>query len=73
MALSREQLLAEALALEPMDREALADDILRSLSDAEQHAIDAAWLEEARRRDRGPVKGSTVDEVIERVRAQGRR
>jgi hypothetical protein len=51
MSMTREQILAEAMALEPGDRETLAEQILLSLGPDEQAAIEAAWLAEARRRE----------------------
>jgi hypothetical protein len=69
---TREQIKDAALQLEPAEREALAEEILLSISSAERDEIDAAWLEEARRRD-AEFGGRTddcipVDEVIAALR-----
>lgn len=77
MPMTREQIFAEAMSLDPRDRQELADDLLVSLSDAEREAIDAAWLAEARRREeafaRGEMSTSPVDEVIARIQTKSRR
>ena len=58
------------------EREALAEELLLSLSDVEREAIDAAWLAEAKRRDElfkqsgRPAK--PVDEVVARLRNSAR-
>ncbi len=77
MAMTKDELLAEAMALEPQEREEVADALLTSLIGANHAEIDAAWLAESHRRDeaykRGEVGASTVDEVIDRVRSRVRR
>lgn len=54
------------MTLEPQEREALADELLGTLTDADAAEIDAAWLAESRRRDeaysRGEIGASPVDE-----------
>jgi len=50
MSLSKEQIKAAALQLDPVEREALAEELLLSVSDTDRAAIDAAWLEEVKRR-----------------------
>ena len=74
MPMTRNQILAEALALAPADREAVAQELLLSLSDAECDAIEQAWLAEARRRDaafaRGQMGSVPVDDAIARVLAR---
>ncbi len=76
MSLTRQQLFTEALALDPPVREALAEDILRTLGEAERTEIDEAWLVEMRKRDaayrRGESATSTVDEVIFRILSRKR-
>jgi hypothetical protein len=71
MTLTKSQIKAAALELDPAEREALAEELLLSLSDGEREAIDAAWLVEARRRDAdfaaGSVAAKPVDEVIDRL------
>ena len=74
--MTKDQLLAQAMALDPLEREALAHALIATLSDADAAEIDAAWLKESHRRDaayaRGEVAASSVDEVIERVRSRAR-
>lgn len=74
MAMTKDQLLAEAMSLEPHQREEIADALFASLTNAEPAEIDAAWLAESHRRDeayrRGEVEASSVDEVIDRVHSR---
>lgn len=75
--MTRQQIFAEAMALEPSERETLAEELLLSVDPSERQAIDAAWLEEARQRDAqfrsGQCQASDVDEVIGRVLSGRRR
>ena len=77
MAMTRDQTLTEAMALDPREREALAAELLLSLGEDDRAAIDQAWLAEAKRREaefaRGAMPTSPVDDAIERVRARARR
>lgn len=70
--MTREQIRVAAFELEPADREILAQELLLSIGDADQDAIDQAWLAEVRRRDAAFTKGTTtaspVDEVITRIK-----
>jgi hypothetical protein len=72
MALNKQQIKAAALELDPIEREALAEELLMSISDSESRSIDAAWLEEVRRRDASFVQrqgiAKPVDDVIARIR-----
>ncbi len=72
MPMSKDQLLSEALALGPADREALAHEILLSLPDDEGDVIDAAWLQEYRRRvaavDSGTMQTTPGEQVMRRLR-----
>jgi len=74
--MTREQIKAAALELDPAEREALAEELLLSLDDAERHAIDLVWLAEARRRDADFRSGNSgakpVDEVLERIARKAR-
>lgn len=74
MSLSKEQIKTAALQLDPVEREALAEELLLSVSDTDREAIDAAWLEEAKRRDAGSrQRGGTanrMDGVIGRLKAR---
>ena len=71
MAYTREQLLAAALELEPAEREALAEELWLSLTDAEQEQIDREVLEEAERDtaeyEAGRTVGRPVEEVLDRL------
>jgi hypothetical protein len=75
--MTKDQILAEAMALEPEQREALAHELWESSGGARQAAVDAAWLEEVRRRDAAFAAGqdteSPLDEAVARVLARGRR
>jgi putative addiction module component (TIGR02574 family) len=57
-----------ALALPPENRADLAEKLLDSLSERDQPAIDAAWVQEAERRlqafDRGKIKALPGEEVM---------
>lgn len=77
MPMTKDQLLAEAMSLDPDEREALAEQLLLTLTDADQAAVDAAWLKEARRREaafqNGEMTSAPVDEVIARLTAGAKR
>ncbi len=72
MSLTKEQIRSAAMALDPAEREALAQDLLLSISGSEREAIDAAWLAEAHRRDAAftaeSVGSKPVDDVVNRLR-----
>jgi putative addiction module component (TIGR02574 family) len=71
MQLSKDQIRSASLQLGPAEREALAEELLLSIEPAEAEAIDAAWLDEARRRDEAFYAGTThakpVEDVIQRL------
>lgn len=71
MSSHRQQILAQAMTLDPTERAVLAEELWLSLEQADREAIDAAWLAEARRRDALYAKGETsalpVDQAIERT------
>lgn len=75
--MTKNEILTEAMALEPIDREALAEQLLLRIADDDQPAIDAAWLGEVRLREEafrsGQMATSPVDEVIARVQFRARR
>lgn len=75
--MTRDQIVAEAMALDPVEREALAEELLLSLSEADREAIDAAWLTEVRRRDtafaKGEISASPVDDAVARVLSRAKR
>lgn len=72
MGLTKTEVRDAALALDPAEREELAEELLLSITGTERDAIDAAWLDEARRRDAaysaGKTKAKPVERVIERLR-----
>jgi hypothetical protein len=72
MNLSREQIRAEALKLNPAEREALAEELLLSINGSDREAIDAAWLLEVRRRDAAFISGQSranpIDSVTDRLK-----
>lgn len=74
MSMTREEIRAAAMTLDAADREALAEELLLSLSEAERESIDAAWAAEADRRaaalDRGAATSRPSDEVVARLRAK---
>jgi putative addiction module component (TIGR02574 family) len=76
MSMTKEQVRSAALQLDPSDREALAEELLLSIDAEQASAIDAAWLDEVRRRDEAFIAGRTsakpASEVIERLNARAR-
>ena len=75
--MTMEQVRAAAMALDPQQREVLAEELLLSLTDADRDQIDAAWLAEVRRREekyrRGESSSSPVDDAIARIQSKARR
>jgi hypothetical protein len=76
MAISKARIKVEAMRLDAIEREALAEELLLSLSDADREEIDKAWLDEAKRRDAAFKKdggiAKPVDEVIDRLKRSAR-
>jgi len=74
MTLSREQIKSAALELDPREREALAEELLLSIDGANREEIDAAWLDESRRRDaayrEGKSRATSVDDVVARLKGK---
>jgi putative addiction module component (TIGR02574 family) len=74
---SYEEIIGAALALPPGSRAMLAEHLLESLDAEDQDQIDAAWIEEAERRDQdiedGVVKAIPGEEVMNRLRARYKR
>ena len=72
MPLTKDQILNEAMALGPTDREALAEQLLASIEGDGLTAVDAAWAAEVDRRlsasDRGEVQAAPPDEMFRRLR-----
>jgi hypothetical protein len=69
--MTTDQIRTAALKLDPVEREALAEELLLSIVESDREAIDIAWLAEARRRDAtflaGQSNAKPVDEVISRL------
>src|SRR5436190_16857452 len=76
MTLTIEQIREAALRLDRTEREALAEELWQSISEADREANDAAWLAEIERRsaafDRGETTESDVDTVIARIKSRRR-
>ncbi len=70
--MTKEQILAEAMALDPLEREEVADALLTSLTSARRAEIDAAWLRECHRRaaeiERGEVVPLSGEQVMRDAR-----
>lgn len=66
-----DQLRSAALALDPKQRESLAEELLFSINESDSAKIDAAWLAEARRRDADLAADRThlvpIDEALQRI------
>jgi hypothetical protein len=67
MPLTKDQIKNEALQLAPFDREALAEELLLSISGDDRASLDAVWLSEVRRRDAMPLLLGTNAQPIEAV------
>ncbi len=74
MPMTKEQVISEAMTLDPHEREEIADALFASLAGATRAEIAAAWLAESNRHyeeyKRGEVTASPVDEAIERARSR---
>jgi len=74
--MTKEQLLAAAMALPADERQQIADALFESVAEGTREEIDAAWIAECKRRleayKRGEVQATPVDEVIERIRSRVR-
>jgi len=59
MTLNKEQVMTEAMKLDPLERESLAEELLLSVHESDRAEIDAAWLAEAKRREaaRSGIRG----------------
>jgi hypothetical protein len=72
--MTRSQLVAEALKLDPEDRVEVAHQLLASLDDLSEAEIEALWLAEAERRDlaldRGELKSIPAKEVFANIRSR---
>jgi putative addiction module component (TIGR02574 family) len=74
MTVTRDEIKSAALQLTPSEREALAEELLLSIGDADRQAIDSAWLAEIHRREAAFLAGKTgakpADQVIDRLKAK---
>jgi putative addiction module component (TIGR02574 family) len=74
MPMTKEQIYAEAIALDVREREALAEELLLTVDDGTREEVDAAWAEEIERRiaeyERGEVKAIPGDQVLRELRAR---
>jgi putative addiction module component (TIGR02574 family) len=72
MPMTKEQLLAEATALAPAERESLAEQLLITIDCDDLATVDAAWAAEVDRRltayDRGEIRSAPPDELFRRLR-----
>ena len=72
--MSKEELEAEALKLDPKERARLAGKLLESLESLSGVENARLWAEEAQRRDadmdKNPGSGSTAEEVFRDARAK---
>jgi len=70
------EIISAALALPPAIRAELAKELLNSLEDGAQLAIDAAWADEAERRidqlDQGGAQLLPGEDVIAKLRNRSR-
>jgi hypothetical protein len=71
MTLTKEQIRTAAMELDAVEREALAEELLLSISGEDRASVDAAWLAEVQRRDNAfrsrQTPAKPVDEVIDRL------
>jgi putative addiction module component (TIGR02574 family) len=69
--MTTDQIKTAALKLDPVEREALAQELLLSITEDDREGIDKAWLAEVHRRDAafrsGKSHAKPVDEVINRL------
>lgn len=69
-----DEIFRAALALPGEERAALADQLLQSLDDHDQHEIDRSWAREAEDRiaafDRGEIQEIPGEEVFAALRAR---
>lgn len=68
--MTREQIKAAALELDPVEREALAEELLLSIDGKQREVIDQAWLAEAHQRDAAFRSGQAGARPLEDVLAR---
>jgi len=76
MSMTKKEILAAAMALEPDDRQDVAEELWCSLDSAAQERVTEAWVQEIERRldlaARGEGNSKPVDEVVARLRTKAR-
>jgi len=69
-----EKILAEALALPPVERASLVEEILSSFDFPARQEVDAVWATEVEERirayERGELGSAPIDEVFARIDRQ---
>jgi hypothetical protein len=65
--LTIDQIKSAAMDLQPIQREALAEALLLSLTEQDANAIDAAWLVEIKRREKAFAKKTGVARPVEQI------
>jgi putative addiction module component (TIGR02574 family) len=77
MALTKEQILTEAMALNPREREAIAEELWLSIDKQTKEELAAAWANEIHSRvdkaARGEGSSKPVEEVLSRLRNKAER
>jgi putative addiction module component (TIGR02574 family) len=72
MPMEKSQILAEAMLLDPKDREALAEELLTTVDQDDSQVLDAVWDAEIERRlanyDQGLTRSSPPDQMFRRLR-----
>ena len=72
MPMTKEQILTEAMALDPNEREALAEELLSTLNGERAAVVEAAWVEECKRRidavERGELSVVPGEQVMRELR-----
>jgi putative addiction module component (TIGR02574 family) len=77
MAMSKEKILSEAMALNPREREAIAEELWLSVDEQTKEELAIAWTDEIRRRLDQAAKGEgsskPVEKVLTRLRNKAKR
>ena len=75
--MNKDQILEAAKQLDEAEREEVVEELLLSLAEHQLSHIEAAWLQEVKRRDEafaaGQMTASPVDEVLTRVLSKARK
>jgi len=77
MSLTNEEIISAAMKLDPIEREALAEQLLLSLDANERDRVQREWLAEAHRRlaawKAGNARTESPDDAIARIRSKASR